>query len=103
MDSAAGGAGTGADEVVVARARLSNERGLHARPCHAIASAALASASSLRVRCDQREVDGRSILSLMTLGAACGAELEFRAQGPDARALVSELCALVELHFAQFD
>ncbi len=103
MGSGAGEAGVGEQDVAIARARLTNERGLHARPCHAIATAALASASTLRVRCADREVDGRSILSLMTLGAACGAELEFRAQGPDARSLVSELCALVEQHFAQFD
>ncbi len=103
MAAEAGDAAFDAQDVAVGTVRLSNERGLHARPCHALVSAALASASSLRVRCGEREVDGRSILSLMTLGAACGAELEFRAQGPDARELVSELCALVEQHFAQFD
>jgi phosphotransferase system HPr (HPr) family protein len=82
---------------------LRNERGMHARPCHAIASAALESASTLRVRHGEREVDGRSILSLMTLGAACGAELEFVAQGSDATALIERLRQLVEHSFAQFD
>jgi len=92
-----------ASSAASARARLVNERGLHARPCHAIATAALASASSLRVRCGAREADGRSILSLMTLGAACGAELEFEASGPDAPALVAALAELVAHGFAQFD
>lgn len=86
-----------------ARVRLSNERGMHARPCHAIASAALASASTLRVRCRGREVDGRSILGLMTLGAACGDELEFSAEGADAPTLLATLRALVEREFSQFD
>lgn len=86
-----------------ARVRLSNERGMHARPCHAIASAALASASTLRVRCREREVDGKSILGLMTLGAACGDELEFRAEGPDAPELLATLRELVERTFCEFD
>jgi phosphotransferase system HPr (HPr) family protein len=85
------------------RVRLVNERGMHARPCHAVASAALASASSLRVRCGGREVDGRSILSLMTLGAGCGTELEFTAEGPDAPALIERVRELVTTSFAQFD
>jgi phosphotransferase system enzyme I (PtsI) len=85
------------------RVKLVNERGMHARPCHAVVSAALASASTLRVRCGTREVDGRSILSLMTLGAACGAELEFTAEGPDAPQLVEQLRGLVESSFSQFD
>lgn len=93
----------GAPEPLSARVRLSNERGMHARPCHAIASAALASSSTLRVRCREREVDGKSILGLMTLGAACGDELEFQADGPDARALLATLRDLVERSFSQFD
>ncbi len=86
-----------------ATARLTNERGLHARPCHAIASTALAHGSSLRVRCAGREVDGRSILSLMTLGAAHGMLLEFQADGADAEKLVQALVALVAGGFDEVD
>jgi phosphotransferase system HPr (HPr) family protein len=86
-----------------ARVRLVNPRGLHARPCHAIASTALRFTSALRVGCDGREADGKSILELMTLGAGPGAELVLAATGDDAEALVEELSRLVAAGFAEVD
>jgi phosphotransferase system HPr (HPr) family protein len=83
--------------------RVVNPRGLHARPCHSLVTTALAYASSVRVRCGPREVDGRSILSLMTLGASAGEELEFCAVGADAAELVRALVALVEAGFSELD
>jgi len=83
--------------------RLPNERGLHARPCSAIVSAALQHVSDLRVRCGGREADGRSILSLMTLAAPHGAELELEATGEDARVLIARLTELVRTGFGQLD
>lgn len=84
-----------------ASARLTNERGLHARPCHAIASTALAHRSQLRVHCEGRDADGRSILSLMTLGAPHGTVLEFYADGDDAEQLVRRLVELVGTGFSE--
>ena len=48
-----------------------------------------------------REVNGKSILDLMTLCAPCDAVLGFRAQGADAEALVSALEKLVEGGFGE--
>jgi len=87
----------------LATARVVNPRGLHARPCHALVTTALAHSASVRVRCGAREVDGRSILALMTLGASQGEELEFRARGDDAPALVEALLALVRGGFTELD
>lgn len=81
--------------------RLCNPTGLHARPCHAIARTAQAFQSDLRVACEGREVNGKSILDLMTLCASCDAILSFRARGQDAEALVSALAALVEGGFGE--
>jgi phosphocarrier protein HPr len=81
--------------------RLINAAGLHARPCHAIARTAQGFRSELRVRCEDREVNGKSILELMTLSAPCEAVLSFRAQGEDAEALVSALAELVEGGFGE--
>lgn len=79
--------------------RIVNPEGLHARPSGAVVSLARAYESELRIRCGDREVDGRSILGLITLGATCGSELEFLATGPDAEALVDDLIRLVENGF----
>ena len=81
------------------KARLVNTKGLHARPCHALVSAALGFESDVRVRSGEHEVNGKSILELMTLGAACGIELEFLAEGEDAEEAVAALAALVEAGF----
>ena len=78
---------------------ITNEAGLHARPCHALVSAALAFESGLRVRHGSREVNGKSILELMTLGAAQGAVLELSAYGPDAEDLLVRVVGLVESGF----
>ncbi len=54
-------------------------------------STALEYGSEFRVRSGEREVNGKSILELMTLSAASGVELELRAWGADAESLVEAL------------
>ncbi|TAJ18198.1 MAG: HPr family phosphocarrier protein [Planctomycetota bacterium] len=81
--------------------RIVNPRGLHARPCHAIASTALAFQSECSVASEGQEVNAKSILELMTLGAAQGAELCFRASGKDAAELLQALEKLVAGGFGE--
>lgn len=83
--------------------RLKNSAGLHARPCHAIASTAAGFESELFVSCGDLEVNGKSILELMTLCAPCESALRFRARGRDAATLVERLAALVEAGFSEQD
>lgn len=80
---------------------VTNEQGLHARPCHSIVSAAQAYRSELRIATGGRDVNGKSILELMTLGAACGTELELRAKGVDAEGLLSAVEALFITGFGE--
>jgi phosphocarrier protein len=92
------------DPLEIKRAvRIKNSAGLHARPCHAIVSRALARESDLWVECEGREVNGKSILELMTLSAPCDAVISFRARGRDAAELVSELSELVDAGFHEVD
>ncbi len=81
--------------------RVVNAQGLHARPCHAIVSTALAHQSELRILCGAREVNGKSILELMTLCAAPGTELLLCARGNDAEALVRALETLFREGFGE--
>lgn len=81
--------------------RIRNPAGLHARPCHAFVTTAGRYASELRVACDGFEVNGKSILELLTLCAPCEAELELRARGSDAAELVESLAKLVESGFGE--
>jgi phosphotransferase system HPr (HPr) family protein len=81
--------------------RVVNAQGLHARPCHSIVSRALAFQSELRIRARNREVNGKSILELMTLSAGPGTELELVARGADAEALLAELVQLFDACFGE--
>jgi phosphotransferase system HPr (HPr) family protein len=90
-------------EEVTRIVHLKNSAGLHARPCHAIASTAAGFESELTVVCGQTRVNGKSILELMTLCAPCHSELELRARGPDAQALIRRLTEIVEGGFDEMD
>jgi phosphotransferase system HPr (HPr) family protein len=81
--------------------RLKNAAGLHARPCQAIVTTANRFQSELRVACDGQEVNGKSILELMTLCAPVEATLVFCARGTDADALVESVAKLVEEGFGE--
>ncbi|HMB04364.1 MAG TPA: HPr family phosphocarrier protein [Isosphaeraceae bacterium] len=44
----------------------------------------------------RKEVNGKSILDLATLAAACGACIDLEANGPDADAAILALAVLIE-------
>ena len=81
------------------KVRIINQKGLHARPSHALVTCALGFPCEIRVRSRAQEVNGKSILELMTLAAACGHELEFIAEGEGAEEAVRALAALVNAGF----
>jgi len=81
--------------------KILNSRGLHARPCHALVSTALEYDAELRVGYGGRLVNGKSILELMTLQAACGAELCLEALGEDAAEMLERLARLIESGFGE--
>ena len=82
-----------------AKVRVANAKGLHARPCHAFVSRALEFQADVTVACQGTVVNGKSILELMTLGAACEQELVLSAEGPDAEAALAALVDLVREGF----
>lgn len=90
-------------EEIVRRVRIRNAAGLHARPCHAIVTLARQHEADLSVSADGVEVDGKSILELMTLCAPCESWISFRAAGKDAEILVQRLTDLVDAGFHESD
>ena len=83
------------------RAKIVNAEGMHARPCHAVVSLAREFQAELRIRNGETEVNGRSILELMTLSASCGDELELKADGEDGLALLEALSSLIAAGFVK--
>ncbi|MDH3521893.1 MAG: HPr family phosphocarrier protein [Myxococcales bacterium] len=72
------------------------ELGLHARPAGQFVALAARFASRISVGRGEEWVDGRSILSLLSLAAGRGTKLRIRAEGVDAAEAVRALGALLE-------
>ncbi|TAH34973.1 MAG: HPr family phosphocarrier protein [Planctomycetota bacterium] len=89
------------DEVCTAQVTVVNPLGIHARPSHAIVSTVAAYDAQVTLHCNGRSADARSILSVMTLGAVHGAQLELEARGPQAAEAVAALAALIRSGFEE--
>jgi len=83
------------------RVKVVNRQGLHARPCHSIVTLALNYGCELRISCGSSEVNGKSILELMTLNACQGTELEVCVRGRDGEALLDEIERLFSRGFGE--
>lgn len=70
--------------VLVRRLQIRTRQGLHARPAALFVQVANRFRAVIRVRKGRREVDGKSIMGLLTLAAAKGSALMVIVKGPDA-------------------
>jgi phosphocarrier protein len=75
---------------------LRNPTGLHARPAKVFAKAAAASPAEVTVLKDGREVNAKSVLSVLTLDCHQGDEILIRTAGESAEDTLAELVQLVE-------
>lgn len=79
---------------------VKNPSGIHARPASLFVQEASKYESSItvgKVGGDAKDAkDAKSILMVMSLGMACGCEIEIAADGADEAAAVDSLVALIE-------
>lgn len=78
-----------------------NRLGVHARPAALIVKKAALFASDITISTGLEEVNGKSIMGVMTLAAGQGIELLISASGEDETSAVDELCALVASGFGE--
>lgn len=76
-----------------------NPEGLHARPADMLVRAAGQFQSNILIGKNAEMVDCKSILSLLTLGAAQGTVLQISADGPDAKEAIGCLKTIFESGF----
>ena len=81
--------------------RIDNDLGIHARAAAKIVALAGQYKSSLFLRKDDQEVDGSSILSILTLACPKGTEIQARIVGDDSEALMEALIDLLEQKFGE--
>jgi phosphocarrier protein len=96
----AGGEPLGGAQPQVVKAKIQNQKGLHARAAAKFVKVANAYDAEIRVVKGETDVEGRSIMGLMMLAAGIGCEIELRASGPGAG---PALAALVDLIDRKFD
>ena len=70
---------------------IKNEQGLHARPAAVFVQIANKYESDVTVRKGKDEVNGKSIMGLMTLAAERGSIVYLKVDGPDAKEAIKEL------------
>lgn len=80
---------------------IRNKVGLHARPAALFVQTASKSRSKVLAVKDGREVNAKSILSVLTLGAEQGAVVTVKAEGEDEVEVVEALKELVENNFGE--
>jgi len=80
---------------------VTNALGLHARAAARFVHAANGFSAQVRVACRGREMDGKSIMGLLLLGAAQGTTITLTVDGPDEAAAAEALSALVMRGFEE--
>ena len=83
---------------------ICNKMGLHARPAMQFVDIANQYKAEVHVRKGGEEpadVDGKSIMQMLTLEAIEGTTLQIDADGDDAEAAVASLAALIESGFGE--
>lgn len=84
---------------VVKKLEIKNRLGLHARAAASLVQTVNRFTAKVRVSKDGLSVDGRSIMGLLTLGAAKDSKILVEASGPDAEEAVRAIEKLIEKKF----
>ena len=83
------------------RATIVNAKGLHARAAAKLAKLAATFKSEIVLVRNDMTVSARSIMGLMMLAAAKGAEIEIQVRGPDAERALAAAIALIAGGFGE--
>ncbi len=78
-----------------------NKLGLHARAASRLVNCASAFAADVWISRGQREVNGKSIMGVLTLAAGRGTELVVRTEGKDEQAAMDAITGLIADYFGE--
>jgi phosphotransferase system HPr (HPr) family protein len=82
-------------ETAEVKVSLPDDVDLHARPAANFVRTAMGFSAKVWVAAGEREVDAKSLLSVLALGARRGTSIRLRAEGEDAAAAVAALASTV--------
>ena len=78
-----------------------NPTGLHARPASKFVTEAKKYKSSLTIKKNDKIINGKSIIQIMSAGISAGTEILIEADGPDEEAAVKDLVDLIYSGFGE--
>jgi phosphocarrier protein HPr len=78
-----------------------NKLGLHARAAAKLVSTASAFSSKVKISFNGKEVDGKSIMSVMMLAASQGCEIQLKIDGDDEQAAMDAIVELINDYFGE--
>ena len=87
--------------IVERMVEIVNPLGLHARPSAEFVKLASKFRAEVSLAKDGIDVNGKSIMGVMTLAAECGSHLMIRTEGDDAEAAATALAELVAKGFSE--
>ena len=87
--------------MVTSQFTIANRLGLHARAAAQMVKAANRFASEIRVRSGDREVNGKSIMGILTLAAVQGSLIVLTMEGPDEKEALTQLGDLIMGKFGE--
>ncbi len=80
---------------------VNNQVGLHARPATFFIQKANEFKSSVWIEREDRRVNAKSLLGVLSLGITKGASITLIADGPDEKEAVDDLAELIAQNFAE--
>ena len=87
--------------MLMKRATLTNQVGLHARPATFFIQKANEYKSSVWLEREERKVNAKSLLGVLSLGVVKGGEITIIADGEDEEEAVAALIHLIETNFGE--
>lgn len=87
--------------MIIRRIKVINRLGLHARPSTLLVKKATQFRAELKVRKEEMEVNGKSLLGVLTLAAEYGSELELIANGIDEEEMLMAIERLFQEKFEE--
>ena len=84
-----------ADQFYSSTVTINNPQGLHMRPAYLFAETAAKFESKIELVKEEIRIDGKSVLSILTLGATQGTQVSVEATGADAQEAIQTLQELL--------
>ena len=80
---------------------ITNKMGMHMRPAQVFVAAMSKFTSDITIKFNGREVNGKSIMMLMSACIKCGSEITVVCNGADEEAMLAEAASLIESGFGE--